>query len=130
MISFVSAVYVQVTRDTLGPVLGTEFLLTCSIIGGSISGVNVDYQWQKNGENLTNENHQTLFFSSLHLSNAGLYTCIVSSETLSSRNHTDVVLESMYAKVSLQINIIVHCSLKYFKTLIYSLFQQFLKYQP
>ena len=93
MHTFLVSVFVQVSGTGVAPELGAEYELTCRVIGGSIS--NANYQWQENGIIKPNENGQILSFSSLSLSDAGQYTCIVSFDTLSSRNHTDIVLQSM-----------------------------------
>ena len=94
--SFLVSVFVQVYGTGVAPELGTGFELTCRVIGASIS--NANYQWQENGNIKPNENDQTLTFSSLSLSDAGQYTCIVSFGTLTSRNHTDIVLQSIQKK--------------------------------
>ena len=91
--SFLLSVFVQVSNAGVAPELGAGYELTCRVIGGSIS--NANYQWRENGIVKPNENGQTLTFSSLSLSDAGQYTCIVSFDTLTSRNHTDIVLQSI-----------------------------------
>lgn len=44
------------------------------------SGARIDYQWQKNGENLSSQRSKTLRLSNLSTSDAGDYRCILTGE--------------------------------------------------
>ena len=69
------------------PTLGQNYSLNCTDIGAT----STTYQWRRNGDKISNETGSTLSFSSLMLSNVGLYSC--GNGTLFSNNKS-ITLQS------------------------------------
>ena len=86
-------VTVQIRDNGVTPALGQSYSLTCEVSGASdpVSS----YQWRK-GDTMLSEAGQTLSFSSLSLSDAGQYTCLVTVDGLMFNSPTpkDITLTS------------------------------------
>ena len=79
------SVSIQVSDGDVSPALGQNYTLTCNV------SVHVtSYNWTKDGQVLEGEVEEKLFFPSLNLSSAGLYTCevIVNSTTYRADNRS------------------------------------------
>ena len=79
------SVSIQVSDSGVSPELGQNYTLTCNVSVDVTS-----YNWTKDGEVLEGEVKETLFFPSLNLSSAGLYTCeaMVNSTTYRANNRS------------------------------------------
>jgi hypothetical protein len=75
-------IIVRVDDGTVSPMVGSVYSLTCTIAGTErlmITGSNVTYQWFKDGAMLPGQamDPETLSFSSLTISDAGSYSCVI-----------------------------------------------------
>ena len=82
---------VTVQIDSGGPpVAGESYNLTCIVLE-SLNAIH--YQWLKEGGNLSNKTNQVLTFPSLHLTDAGNYTCDVAAEgTITGTSNTSTIV--------------------------------------
>ena len=81
---------IQITDNGSSQILGEPYTLTCNVIGAS----NVtSYEWMMNG--IFVSTNQSLSFIFLELSDAGLYTCEVTVDSLpyTYTNSTVIILE-------------------------------------
>ena len=81
------------------PSAGETYSLNCGVSGAD--SFNVTYQWQKNSSNLSSETGSVLSFTTLRLSDAGRYSCLVrvsstlfSQETVVSSNPFELTFQS------------------------------------
>ena len=63
---------------------GQSYNLTCNV-SEPTNVTMISYQWKKEGGPLDNETGETLVFSSLHLSDAGNYTCEILVQPMTNR---------------------------------------------
>ena len=72
--------------------MGQRYTLTCTLSGVEDTLRDFTYQWRKNGGIINGHAEQTLSFSSLTLSDAGQYSCMVTVNAVYSANK-DVSLQ-------------------------------------
>ena len=74
LITFLTLVSVSITDDDATPTLGQSYVLTCSVFEANVT----TYQWIKDDIIvILNETRRTLSFQPVELSDAGLYTCVI-----------------------------------------------------
>ena len=82
---------IEISDGGVTPTVGGTYTITCSV-----SGVNITtYQWKKDGVMLY-EKGPTISFSSLNLSDAGLYTCAVALCSGAVTESHQILLTSIY----------------------------------
>ena len=91
------AMFLSVSVEIIGsaamPIAGESYSLTCNVSGVSVT----TYQWRKDGTVLA-QNRQSLFFSSLRLSDAGHYTCNASVNSVMYSNGRNVTIKGKNAE--------------------------------
>ena len=77
-----------------------EYTLTCNTNTGTAAST---YQWMKSNVTIANVTGRTLSFSSLKLSDAGLYVCKVTINSTDYCGVKDITLESKYKSNSVMV---------------------------
>ena len=73
--SIAPPVTVLIIDDETTPTAGQNYTLTCSVTGAENLNSTITYQWTKNDGTVIHTISNTLFFSTLRISNAGHYIC-------------------------------------------------------
>ena len=84
MLSAVPTITVQLYDGGNIPVAGQQYSLTCDVSGAERLHPNITYQWIKNNSDAqmqVGNDSKSLFFSSLTLSDAGVYSCQISIQS-------------------------------------------------
>ena len=89
----VPPIFATITETTTTPTIGQSFTLSCTLSGVENTLQGSTYQWKKDGVIINGRVERTLSFSSLTLSDAGQYFCMVTLNAVEYSATKDVSLQ-------------------------------------